>query len=253
MYELGKKIRQRYNWFLNDLYIPGSLEATSSFISRTQISLQLFLHGLFPLPAEYRFDPEVDYQPIPYNVVSKETDEIFTTSEFCPKFYEALNRYLETSEYHQKELSDRDDLNYIEKQSGLKMRSYHDIFKIVGTLRAEQRWGLTLPAWTVRLFPKKFKELLFKGYQLMSANKELTTITAGGLIRKLTEDTLEKINKNASVEHKKMIIYSGHDITVGGLLGALEVLSIEVLPDYAAHMIIELHYLNKTYGFKVIC
>lgn len=251
MFELGKKIRQRYDFFLDDLYTPGCLEATCSYFSRTKTSLQLFLYGLFPLPREYRFDPDIDYQPIPFDAVSKETDEIFTTSDMCPKFYDALERHLEISEHLQKDLTDRNDLKYIEQNTGLKMRSYHDIFNIIGILKSEQEWGLTLPAWTDKIFPKKLKGLCYKGYELMTGNVELTTITAGGLIKKIIDDSLAKINNNLSFEHKKLIVYSGHDITIGGLLGALKILSLELLPDYAAHKIIELHYVNGTYGFKV--
>lgn len=252
MFQLGKKIRNKYNFFLDDLYTPDVLEATCSYFSRTKTSLQLFLYALYPLPIEYRFDPKMDLQPIPYNEITKEKDNIFTTSDYCPEFFNALEKYIKSPDYLEKELDDRPLLEYIEKNSGLKMQSYRDIFKIHGTLKCEKEWGLALPTWTFDIFPKKLEMLLFKGYKLMTANEKLTKITAGGLIKKIIDDTLSKINKNSSFERKKLVVYSGHDITIGGLLGALKMLSLELLPKYAAHMIIELHYVNKTYGFKVI-
>lgn len=252
MFQLGKKFRNRYNFFLDELYTPDVLEATCSYFSRTKTSLQLFLYALFPLPNEYRFDPNIDLQPIPYNEITKANDDIFTTSDYCPKFFKTLKKHIKTPQYLEQELHDKPLLKYIEEKSGLKMRSYHDIFKITGTLKCEKEWGLVLPAWTQDVFPKKLEKLLLKAYELMTANVELTKITAGGLIKKIINDTLAKIDKTPSFENKKLVVYSGHDITIGGLLGALKMISLELLPNYAAHLIVELHYVNKTYGFKVI-
>lgn len=112
--------------------------------------------------------------------------------------------------------------------------------------------GLKLPEWTNSLYPNKLEELLFNGYQLMTANTELTKITAGTLLKQIIEDTLGKINNKPSIKQRKLVIYSAHDITIAAFLGALKLLTLERMPQYGAYLMVELHYINETYGFKVI-
>lgn len=251
MFALGKKIRKRYSLFLDELYTPDILEATSSYVSRSKTSMQLFLYGLFPLPEKYRFDPNIDLQPIPYNEISSKFDEFFIPAVNCPKFKEALERYIKSAEYIEKELKDRTVLKHIEKNTRTKMRSYFDIFEINSILKCEKDWGLVLPAWTKDLYPNKLDELQFKGYELMTANLALRKLSAGRFVKKIIDDSLAKIDQ-LSLKKKKLAAYSGHGITLGNLLGALKMLSLDNIPDYAAHFIIELHYVNSTFGFKVI-
>lgn len=252
MFELGKIFRRRYNFFLGKLYIPSMLKAMSSYIGRSKASLQLFLYGLFPLEEKYRFEPTIDWQPIPFYYVEKENDELFTSAHICPKFHQALARYVETSQYTKKVANDLALLKYIEEKSGRQMRSYFDIFYVLGTLESEHEWGLALPEWTKKLYPNKLEELLFNGFELMTANAELTKITAGTFLKRVIEDTLEKISNKRPFKQRKLAIYSAHDITIAPALGALKMLTPDRMPLYGAHLMIELHYINETYGFKVI-
>lgn len=66
MYDLGKKLRNRYNQYLGDLYLPKYVDARASRFPRAQISLQLVLASLFQPTGRTIWNEDLNWQPIAY-------------------------------------------------------------------------------------------------------------------------------------------------------------------------------------------
>jgi len=83
-YRLGKFLRSRYNDFLGSLYTPKRVVARSSDFERTKMSLQLVLAGLFPPKNIQRWNPLLNWQPIPASYTPRVNDNIILADE-CPQ------------------------------------------------------------------------------------------------------------------------------------------------------------------------
>lgn len=77
-------MRSRYNDFLGSLYTPKLVEARSSDFERTKMSLQLVLASLFPPKSVQRWNPTVNWQPIPASYTPRIDDNIILADE-CPQ------------------------------------------------------------------------------------------------------------------------------------------------------------------------
>lgn len=65
-YQIGKNLRKNYNSFLGPIYTEDLLEARTTDTPRTKMSLQLVLAGLWPPKRFQKWDPILNWQPIPY-------------------------------------------------------------------------------------------------------------------------------------------------------------------------------------------
>lgn len=70
-------MRKRYGSFLGDVYTPSILDAVSTELNRTKMSLELVLAGLFPPKGTLlEWEKELNWQPIPYNYLKFEEDHV---------------------------------------------------------------------------------------------------------------------------------------------------------------------------------
>lgn len=76
MYTLGRSIRKTYNAFLGDIYTPDILTAWASSIERCHTSLQLVLAALFPPKGVLIWEKGFNWQPISYNSLPKNLDDV---------------------------------------------------------------------------------------------------------------------------------------------------------------------------------
>lgn len=84
-YKLGQVLRKRYKNFLGDLYLPKLVIGRSSDYDRTKMSLQLVLASLFPpINVRQRWNPALNWQPIPTTYVPGVDDNFFSSDE-CPQ------------------------------------------------------------------------------------------------------------------------------------------------------------------------
>ncbi|XP_011701328.1 PREDICTED: venom acid phosphatase Acph-1-like [Wasmannia auropunctata] len=83
-YSLGKFLRFRYNDFLGSLYTPKRVVCHSSDVDRAKMSSQLVLAGLFPPKNIQRWNPFLNWQPIPISYLPANNDNIILTIN-CPQ------------------------------------------------------------------------------------------------------------------------------------------------------------------------
>lgn len=74
-YKIGLLLRARYNKFFTDTWNVNYLEARSTNVNRTKMSLELLLAGLYP-PKEDQVWSALPWQPIPFNYASIDEDKV---------------------------------------------------------------------------------------------------------------------------------------------------------------------------------
>ncbi|XP_051168234.1 venom acid phosphatase Acph-1-like isoform X3 [Leptopilina boulardi] len=235
---LGIFLRNRYNEFLKTNYSSGFVEARSTKINRTQESLKLVLKGLYPEAS------------VPVIVNPIHNDYLF--------FPHICIRY--TVEYVKAKLSKdvKDELNKLKdfrknltNWTGKKIKSALDMYFIYHTLECENFMNLTLPPWTIGVYPDGD---LLKGsvleYKIMNYNKTMIRQNGGMLVKKFIED-MKKVKNGTMDRKRKIMLYSAHDINIAAVLKALNVYYPHV-PKFSSAVIVELHLKNQEYFVKVV-
>lgn len=84
-YKFGKFLRERYADYLNDYYKPEDLYAYVSDMSRTKMSMELVLDGLYHSDDCTQWNSGLNWRPIPYKSVPSRLDVLLRTYE-RPKY-----------------------------------------------------------------------------------------------------------------------------------------------------------------------
>lgn len=74
---------------------------------------------------------------------------------------------------------------------------------------------------------------------------------AGYLMKKIVSDSEHKMLNTLNPQQRKMFLYSGHENNIASILDLLNLQDVMGVPPYGSHIMIELHLINGTYGFKV--
>ena len=83
-YEIGQMLRNRYSYFLPDLYNPVHVYAYASGVSRTKASLALVLAALYPPTGNLTWNYNLDWLPIPIHSNPRPLD-ILIKPRNCPQ------------------------------------------------------------------------------------------------------------------------------------------------------------------------
>ena len=84
-YLLGKNLRKQYDQFLGSTYLSENIKARSTDSDRTKMSLQLVLAALYPPNDLQRWNPALNWQPIPFTYEKKSKDWLLWPTT-CPKY-----------------------------------------------------------------------------------------------------------------------------------------------------------------------
>lgn len=83
-YKIGKMLREHYNQYFGADYWPEKIYARSTFIPRTQLSVQLVLAGLFPPSEKQTWNPDLPWIPTHSFFVPHKHDNLMFPYN-CPK------------------------------------------------------------------------------------------------------------------------------------------------------------------------
>ncbi|KAL0113399.1 hypothetical protein PUN28_012514 [Cardiocondyla obscurior] len=259
-YELGQVLHSRYKNFLGDLYLPNLVKGHSSDYDRTKMSLQLLLASLFPpVNIRQRWNPTLNWQPIPTSYVPRVDDNFFLSDE-CPQFLNEYNRVLNLSVTKKTLSRFQDMMNNLTQLTGKKIEKPLDIYYLYHTFVAESSMNFTLPEWAYDYFPYG---LLFNatvaGYDIANFTPLLRKLYSGPIIRAITENMLAVQNaewnstnhKNKNLTSTKIYLYSGHETNIASLLHAFNVYTPHI-PEYSSAIILELLQQNHQYYVKLL-
>ncbi|XP_012537166.2 venom acid phosphatase Acph-1 isoform X2 [Monomorium pharaonis] len=254
-YELGRVLYSRYKNFLGDLYLPKLVVAHSSDYDRTKMSLQLVLASLFP-PRDklQRWNPTLNWQPIPTTYVPRVDDNFFLSDE-CPRYLNEYDRVLELPEIKKKMSHFKGMMNELTKLTGKKIEKPLDMANLYHTFVAESSMNLTLPKWAYDYFPDgSLFDGIIAAYNIGNYSPLLRRLYAGPMIRIMTENMLAVLaiqNANRTKLKTKIYLYGGHETNIATLLHAFKVYKPHV-PEYSSAIILELLQQNNQYYVKLL-
>lgn len=75
-FTLGKALRDQYKKFIGEVYIPEAVLAQSTDFDRTKMSLLLVLAGLYPPTEIQKWNPQLDWMPIPFEYEKDKLDHV---------------------------------------------------------------------------------------------------------------------------------------------------------------------------------
>lgn len=86
-FELGKWLAKRYRKIIGPKYDPNQIYIRATDMDRTIVSALSNLAGMFPPEGYQKWNPDLDWQPIPVHSVPNEFDDIIGTAVYkCPAF-----------------------------------------------------------------------------------------------------------------------------------------------------------------------
>ncbi|XP_065159474.1 prostatic acid phosphatase-like [Atheta coriaria] len=236
-YALGLELRRRYQNFLQNEYDPRVFLMESSYADRCLMSAQLLLAGLFPPSGGEIWNENLRWQPIPVHSVPRNMDNKIAIKRSCPAFQRALNEsYASLAESN---VENRQLYDYLSENTGDEIRDIRTLETLYNTLEIEQLNGFQLPEWTNSVFPSKMKDLAASSLALFTKTIEMKRLHGGVLAKEILTNmemkALQKLTPN-----RKMIMYSGHDLTIVTLMRVFGFPEL-IKPDFGATVIIELH------------
>ncbi|KAM9187315.1 prostatic acid phosphatase isoform 2-T2 [Dugong dugon] len=244
-YELGAYMRKRYEKFLNESYKREQVYIRSTDIDRTLMSAMSNLAALFPPEGISIWNPNLLWQPIPVHTVPTSEDRLlYMPFNQCPHFQELEDETLKSEEFQKRLLPYKAFIETLPKLSGYKDQALAGIWsRVYDPLLCERTHNFTLPSWVTEDTMTKLRELselsILSLYGIHK-QKRKSRLQGGVLVNEILNNM-----KNATQpsNHRKLVMYSGHDTTVSGLQMALDVYNGQ-LPPYASCHITEL-YLDK--------
>lgn len=125
MYTLGKRLRIRYENFLDAVYTPDDLYATSSIYSRTQTSLQLVLAGLYPPQStDLEWNANLNWNPISFTTDTESLHLPFMNNQNYQMLY--MN-YIKSKQGREIDKKYRTWYKYLSRHSGLNVTSLKEL------------------------------------------------------------------------------------------------------------------------------
>uniref|UniRef100_A0A182WJC1 Uncharacterized protein n=1 Tax=Anopheles minimus TaxID=112268 RepID=A0A182WJC1_9DIPT len=249
--EIGFYLRDRYGRFVGETYRAKNVHVQTTGVSRTQMSMQLVLAGLFP-PEDtpLQWNRRLNWQPIPYFSEPLSQDTLLLVRVSCPRYTETVKETFKLPEIQNLMNANKQLYENLTRITGLTIANPDDVQSLFSTLKAESEFGLKLPAWTKEYYPHKLLPLTKKSYALNVYTDEMKRLKGGPFLRK-TLNEWEALIANPTGTHKKIFLYAGHDSTVVNLLSAFKVWDENVLPDYGVMGVLELYRDNSNGQYAV--
>ncbi|CAG9766715.1 unnamed protein product [Ceutorhynchus assimilis] len=250
-FTLGKSLRNRYNKFLGDIYLPEAVFTQSTDYDRTKMSALLALAGLFPPAKAQKWNEQLEWQPIPFDYEKDHRDFVLKRpNTYCPTYMKELEEVLQSDDVLAYIKSKRETFHYIANHTGKPINKLSDIFQIYQTLTAEKTLNLTLPEWTKKVYPEEITKIAAKQCEMENANDVLKKLNGGRMLRKVIDNMVAKTEGTLHPHERKIFIYSGHENNVINILAAMGLYETH-FPNYSSAVLVELHYLRSRQDYAV--
>ncbi|XP_057338065.1 venom acid phosphatase Acph-1-like [Microplitis mediator] len=228
MYNLGVFLRQRYNYFLGDIFHPEIMRMRTTEYPLSMISGLLVDAGLWPPAEAQKWEANLNWQPVPTDYLAADRDTLLLGS-LCPSFIEDEKKaqVAKTSDEHKLLYSTLTE-NY-----GSKIEKPSDVALLLSTFRTIVDSNLSLPTWAKELYPDKLLDATFLSYEQLAETKRQIQLNGGTLLQKIINNSMahEKSNGTSKL---KILMYSAEERTLIGLLKIMNSWSPHILSPAAA-------------------
>ncbi|XP_044258789.1 venom acid phosphatase Acph-1-like isoform X1 [Tribolium madens] len=248
-YKLGRYLKSLYGDFLGDVYTEDEVWVRSTDVSRTKMSAQLVLAGLFPPNEIQQWNQDLEWQPIPVSYKSDSEEDLFHPWGTCPYKSDVINHLLEIEEVQDKYIKPyKETMAFIQENSGKSMTNPADMQDILFNFKTEDDMGLIIPDWVRTIYPEPIQSIAAQVYGYHNYDPRTRQINSGYMLKKILDDSKNKIEGNSK---KKIYLYSGHESTLGYMLNALNVNYKAHVPPYGSAISFEIHKANDYYYVKL--
>lgn len=207
--------------------------------------MQLFMAGMFPpRDTQLEWNLNLNFQPIVFTSQPLNNDPLlFPLGLKCPRFAQEW-----VKNYAPVLAKNKNIFDELSTNTGIHFQSPIDSIQLYYALKSEKEYGLTLPPWADKYYPKILRDLSNEAWGYIVYNTPLRRIMGGVLLRKLIADWEARI---AGTSPKKMFVYSAHDLTVVSILSACKLWDPKQSPNYGITADFELKQLRRTGVFGV--
>nr|CAD7449829.1 unnamed protein product [Timema bartmani] len=249
-FELGEFFRERYRNILPIKYNLNDIYVRSSDVDRCLQSATFNLQKFYP-PIRKGNSEEITFQAVPIHTAPFQKDKYLGVIPNCNKFYIDLYKLNSTEPLQCMAEKTRAIKEYVSRECDIGQFSSI----VYDTLFIEELYNLTLPKWTISVYPENLRSLsLYSQYHLMALTRTQLKYSIGPLIDEIVSLMIDKQMGQLNPD-RKLFMYSGHDSQVFSLLRALRVFNGLHVP-YAAAVLIELrragdnHVVTVSWGQK---
>ncbi|XP_026688362.1 prostatic acid phosphatase-like [Diaphorina citri] len=238
LYTLGKFLRNRYSSLLPETYHFHDVNITSSDLDRTISSALCLLGGLY-LPQSYDEDPSCDIVApiIPVHSINMNNDMWIMFKKDCPKYAAELDN-MRLEKYNETlALGMSFVYTYLTKYTCQRIASVTDVNRVHTALLTQKEHGYPPPEWaTGPQYPQQQIEYIGALSFYARAYDHVQKRLAGGpLVTKIIDSMVAKRNRSLEPDYK-MLLFSGHDTTVGIMLQTLGYDKL-VKPDFGSSIL----------------
>lgn len=232
-FRLGQELRKKYRGFLNETYLPDEIRVISTDYDRTLMSAQANMAGLFHSTTQRDWANPL-LQPVP---IHPDSDNILNEGASCPAYVSEntfVHEKTRTARLNQAMNGTLEDA-ILSLCGDENIRMYH----VADLVFCSNRHNVTLPSWLSKnktiLDHLSYIRNTFSP-KLLTGTPKLVRLGGGPLLNVILSNIQDKIAGNIT---SKVIAFSGHDVTIMGLLAALEVYEPHQ-PDYVAMIAVDL-------------
>ncbi|XP_050464238.1 venom acid phosphatase Acph-1-like isoform X1 [Cataglyphis hispanica] len=251
MYNLGVYLRERYDEFLGDTYMPGVTRMHTTEFALSMLSAQLVNAGLWPPAINQIWFEDLNWQPIPseYQKVKKDT---LLLGFLCPNFVSQMDQVLRRTETQKMIAQYQFLFDHLSRYTRRNISTPMDVALLYTTLETMADQNEALPNWAIDVFPDgTMYNVTLLEYDLLSTTSLQRQLNGGTLLKEIIGNSL-KYKMNDLSKEQKIILYSGDERNIVGVLKNLDLWSPHI-PNEAAALIFELYFDNDTniFGMKI--
>ncbi|XP_037029689.1 prostatic acid phosphatase-like [Bradysia coprophila] len=248
-FELGLYIRDRYADFLDPTYSENDIYVQSSNITRTILSAQAFLTGVYkPETSPDFWTSNLPWNP-PFTVhtTPRKVDNLIHANTKCAAFSKHFDAFLQLDEIKEFDRKHKELYDYLSLHSGDNVEKMSDTVPIRDTLWIESIHNKSLPDWTKRVLRggdlyDNLEETFLKTFRLDTSTQFMAKIKGGFLLKDILDRFTNK-SKSLLEPDRKLWVYSGHDSTIIRLLNSLGIL--ETVPNVSTCVLFEMRNINN--------
>lgn len=236
-YNLGQFLKSRYGEFLGPYYSKDNIQIRADAVDRTIMSGQLVAAALFPPYKQQRWNPDLDWQPIPVWMLPTAEDNL-NNALFCNNYKKWRNNVETTDKQIMRfEEENRDVYKYLSEKTGYNI-TQSLVLSLRQVLYSERDIGLTLPQWTKSVFPDgKLDDLAAYDTVIQTRTPELKQLFGGTWLHEWLTHIDNYLNNTDS---RTAFLYPAHEITLSTVLATLDNYDYQV-PSYSSSLMFELH------------
>ncbi|XP_078033761.1 venom acid phosphatase Acph-1 [Augochlora pura] len=170
----------------------------------------------------------------------------------CPSFlYEVFKAYF-SYDMTSKMLHHWPLFEYVSNHTGMEMHSPSQVALLYSIFETQASLNESLPHWAKDIFPDgEMSNVTLLDYYILSRTPLQKKLIGGVFIKEILGNILDYI-RGIMPRERKLMLYSGNDRNIVGILNALDVWSPHI-PNEGASVIFETYFDNETdiYGLKI--